>query len=99
MNYQLITLLTIIFGFIATIFTVIGLNNQLRAELKTDIKDLKADNDKRFELIDKRFELIDKKFELMDKRFDKLQDKLDAINNRIDILYFELFKKDRKDAA
>ncbi|WP_234498155.1 hypothetical protein [Vibrio maritimus] len=66
--------------------------------LKEFVRELKADNNKRFEQIDKRFEQIDKRFEQVDKRFDKRFDKLEGKFDRLQwlivVLTFTVFFKE-----
>jgi len=51
--------------------------NRRSEQAHTEIKEFKADVDKRFEQVDKRFEQVDKRFEQIIASIDRLADKLD----------------------
>ena len=92
MKYEfLITLLTIIVGFITTILTLVALNNQLRTELNgkidklaVEIKEVKDELNSKIDKLDTDIKRIQSDF---NARFDKMNDLI------ID-LYKTLFKRD-----
>lgn len=48
----------------------------LDIDLRSEMKALRDDMDKRFEQVDKRFEDVNKRFEQVDKRFDQLTSRM-----------------------
>ncbi|MEA1916618.1 MAG: hypothetical protein U9N42_03700 [Campylobacterota bacterium] len=72
----------------------------------SEIQNLRADMNKRFEQVDKRFEQIDKRLEQVDKRFEQVDKRLDFMQNILYILmglvfsspFIALYLRDKRDA-
>jgi len=65
------------------------------ADIRGDIKTLRAEMngrfeavDRRFEVVDRRFEVVDERFESVDKRFGSVDKRFDAIDKRFDDLHW-----------
>ena len=58
--------------------------NRRFEQTHTEIKEFKADVDKRFEQVDKRFEQVDKRFEQVDKRFEQVDKRFEQVDKRFE---------------
>ena len=76
-------------------------NTELTLQVvRSDIRHLQADTDRRFEAVDKRFDAVDKRFEAVDKRFDGMDKKIDDLREKFDDLRNQFFVfKDSLNAA
>jgi hypothetical protein len=68
---------------ITLLFTIIGGGFGILKFLRGDIRDLRVDMDKRFELVDKQFEQVDKRFEQVDKRFDLMHEEIRNLSAQV----------------
>ncbi len=68
--------------------------NRRFEQTHTEIKEFKADVDKRFEQVDKRFEQVDKRFEQVDKRFEQVDKRFEQIIASLDRLSDKLDRRD-----
>jgi predicted nucleic acid-binding Zn-ribbon protein len=57
---------------------------EVLVSIRDEIRELRADTNKRFEQMDKRFEQMDKRFEQMDKRFERIERDISQIKQGID---------------
>jgi archaellum component FlaC len=63
-----------------------SLNNKKFELVFDEIKNLRADMNKRFEQVDKRFEQIDQRFEQIDKRFEQVDKHFEQVDKRIELM-------------
>jgi archaellum component FlaC len=61
-----------------------SLNNKKFELVFDEIKNLRADMNKRFEQVDKRFEQVDKRFEQVDKRFEQVEKHFEQVEKRFE---------------
>ena len=90
---ELITLATVIIGFLGLVLMNLQLNNQIRnetrglfMELKMDIKELREDNKSIHARIDILSTRVDKVYSDLSAKIELLSTRLDATNSRIDRL-------------
>ena len=81
---------------LSAVVSVLGLFLALRADLRKEIRNLRADMEKRFDQVDrqfgqvdrqfggveKQFGRVDKQFEQVDKRFEQVEHRIDRIEDR-----------------
>ena len=56
------------------------------AEVRLDVRELRAEMIRRFEQVDRRFEQIDRRFEQIDKRFEQIDGRFSHMDNRFNWL-------------
>ena len=56
------------------------------AEVRHDVRELRAEMIRRFEQVDKGFEQVDKRFELIDRRFEQVDGRFAQMDNRFNWL-------------
>ncbi|MEW6258726.1 MAG: hypothetical protein AB1547_02340 [Thermodesulfobacteriota bacterium] len=64
--------------------------------LTGELRDFKADVNRRFEQVDKRFEQVDKRFEQVDKRFENVDRRFDQIAASIERLGDKIDARDAR---
>jgi tetrahydromethanopterin S-methyltransferase subunit G len=47
---------------------------------RADVKELRAEMNRRFDEVDRRFEMVDRRFEAVDRRFDAMDRRFDAVD-------------------
>ena len=63
-----------------------GLNEKKFELIFNELKNLREDMNRRFELVYKRFEQVDKRFEQVDKRFEQMDKRFEQMDKRFDFM-------------
>jgi hypothetical protein len=90
-NEFLITICTMLIGFLGVIFTVISLNNSLRSEIKAEINNLRTEYKEELKKLEERFE----------SRFQRVEDDIKELRSLIMGLYSPRLveRTEKKDVA
>ena len=69
---------------LSAVVSVLGLFLALRADLRKEIRNLRADMEKRFDQVDRRFDQVDRQFGQVDRQFGGMEKQFGRVDKRFE---------------